>query len=252
VQPRSSTTVVYCALLFATVSAVAPAQSPSAKPYPSRVLGVFDEATGEPIEGAKVIDVASGTFALTTSTGTVSLVFLPAGGGSVIVRKIGYAVSRAIEVAAGDTMPITVVLRATQTVLPAMITTDSSPHYVSPGLREFEERRTGKGSLGHFISEAELRKNDNREMPDVLRQIPGMTIKCSTRTPRRCTANTFRCGALGFAIYVDGTRVTDSNLLMLNVAEFAGVEAYTGATVPVQYNMTSQTCGVLLFWTRER
>jgi hypothetical protein len=38
----------------------------------------------------------------------------------------------------------------------------------------------------------------------------------------------------------------------LSVREFAGIEAYSGTTVPAAYNMTGSACGVLLFWTRER
>ena len=58
-------------------------------------------------------------------------------------------------------------------------------------------------------------------------------------------------------IYVDGIRMTDENLLMLSVSQFAGIEAYTPATTPARYNMTGRpgtnsACGVLLFWSRER
>jgi hypothetical protein len=54
------------------------------------LLGVFDETTSEPIPGVRVLDLLTSTSALTTRTGTVSLVFLQEGGGLIRVQKIGY------------------------------------------------------------------------------------------------------------------------------------------------------------------
>jgi hypothetical protein len=251
--------VIAALLLTASVSF---AQEPSASlsGYRNRIVGVFDFATGEPIEGAEIVDLMSGTKALTTKTGTVSLIYLPDGGSLVRIRKFGYSpLTKFFAISPADTVPLTIMLVSAATVLPAVVTTDSAPHWISPGLRAFEERR--KSGFGHFITEAELRKSDAREMSDVMRSVSGVSVGCSTRTPRRCVAGSFRMGGTcPFAMYIDGIRSSDINLLMLQVGQFAGVEVYSPATVPPQYNSTgggsaipgSSTCGVVLFWSRER
>jgi hypothetical protein len=79
--------------------------------YRARVLGVFDAATGQPIDSCEVIVAGSGAKARTTSTGTVSLVFLPEGPSEVRVEKAGYLPQTfAVTISPRDTMGITVVL----------------------------------------------------------------------------------------------------------------------------------------------
>ena len=137
-----------------------PAPAASTPPYRHRILGVFDEQSGAPIEGAEVVDALNHVSALTTTTGTVSLVFLPDGGSMVQIKKVGYQpATMIVEIAPADTVPLTVILNrlastspgAAQT-LPTVVTKDSAPRYISPGLQAFEERR--RSGFGHFITEA--------------------------------------------------------------------------------------------------
>ena len=109
----------------------APTVMPS---YRHRLLGVYDGATGEAIEGAEVVDAFNHVSALTTKTGTVTLVFLPVGGSLVQIKKIGYTpVTMLVQISPTDTVPVTVTLSAAVQTLPTVVTNDSSPHYISPG-----------------------------------------------------------------------------------------------------------------------
>jgi hypothetical protein len=230
--------------------------------YRARILGVFDANTGEPIEGAQVTDILTRMSAITTKTGTVSLVFLPDSGSMIRVQKIGYQpATMVVKISPADTLPITMVLSPTATTLPAVVTKDSAPVYVSPGLRGMEERR--KQGFGHFITEAELRKNDSKKMTNVIRTLPNINIACPRTGVRRgeCWAVAGRLnakyaiqgGSCDLDVYINGAISNDNDLEKLAVAEFAGVEYYPGgATIPAQYNKTGSSCGVLLLWTRER
>jgi hypothetical protein len=229
-------------------------QSPARLPaYRGRILGVFDANTGEPIEGAQVTDVLSKMSSLTTKTGTVSLVFLPDSGSIVRVQKVGYQpATMVVKISPVDTLPITMLLNAAVMTLPTVVTKDSNTRSLSPGLRAMEERR--RQGLGHFITEAELRKNDSKRMTSIIRTLPSVNIACP---PTGLRAG--ECWAVGVRracpvdVYINGVISLDNDLQKLAVSEYSGVEFYTGpATIPIEYNKTGSSCGVLLFWMRDR
>ena len=230
--------------------------------YRHRLLGVFDSQSGEPIEGVEVIDVMSKTSAATTRTGTVALSYLPDGGSLVRIQKLGYTPQTLmVAISPADTVPITILLVALTPTLPTMVTRDSAPKYIGPGLQGFEERR--HQGLGHFLTEEQLRKHENAKMTNVVQQFPSVRVICPTKGQRQgecfaigtrpATRRALLGGLCEIDIYIDGIVVTDNDLQKLNVNEFAAVEYYAGgATIPVQYNRTGSSCGVMLFWTRER
>jgi hypothetical protein len=229
--------------------------------YRRRLLGVYDIRTGDPVEGARVTDLVGQITALTTATGTVSLAFLPDGGNLVRIEKVGFRpLTVPVTISRADTVPITLLLTSLTQELPAVAIRDSSPHYLSMALRQFEERRLSHSTGGYYLSEAELQKSPTGRMDNMVRHFPGLSVVCPMRGSK-CWANSTRTAGptsgsaahCPVAVYLDGAPSTDNDLKKLNVNEYAGVEFYPGgASVPPQYNQTAVTCGVLLFWSRER
>jgi hypothetical protein len=250
-------------VMLGALAGVSEAQSSAALPrYRGRLLGVFNAQTGDPIEGAEVLDVLNKTKALTTATGTVTLSFLPDGGSMLRVQKIGFApYTNVVAISEADTLPITVMLAPVAQTLPTVVTKEATRPYTSPALRDFEERRI-RGN-GRFISEDLLRKSDSRRMTDLIRQI-GVPVQCAKTFPYPCFAVSSRQGSryalrgggsCSYDVYMDGLRISDErrDLERIRVNEIGGVEAYAGpATIPVQYNPTGSACGVVLFWSREK
>jgi hypothetical protein len=250
------------------------APAPAAPP-PTRLMGVFDEDTGQPLNGVEVMDMQTGTSALTTSTGTVSLMFLSPGGSQVRIRKLGYAVqTMSIPMSPSDTSGITVTLKRVAE-LPAVITRDSSRRYISPGLRGFEERRKTR-TAGYFIDETVLRKEDNRSLGNLLTaHAPGVMVKQMSGSAMFLLKSA-RCTNGGQPdVYVDGvalahipdtrwpgssrarasndTRDVPIDLSQFQVSDLGAVEYYPdNATMPAQFSRTSAGCGALMLWTRER
>ena len=230
-------------------------------PYRFRLLGVYSAKSGDPVEGAEVIDMLGKVTARTTATGTVTLSYLPEGETLVRIRKVGFEVTTMlVSISPEDTVPLTVLLKSSAQILPTVFTTDSSvTTRIAPGLREFEMRRA-RGN-GVFVTEAELRKNDTKNMTSIARTMSGVKVACS-RTGSSCVAMSGRQNsrlALGSAggcpvdVYVDGAISTENNLERMRVDQYAAVEFYAGgARTPVQYTKTGSSCGVMLLWTRER
>jgi hypothetical protein len=95
------------------------AARPATQSYRARILGVFDEQTGAPLDNVDVLDILNGVTARTTSTGTVSLVYLPDGGSTVSVSKAGYFTQTlSVAISPHDTVGVTLLLSRVATGVP--------------------------------------------------------------------------------------------------------------------------------------
>ena len=253
-----------------------PQQQREAVPsYRARVLGVYDEISGVPIEGAEVSDMVSGTSSLTTSTGTVSLVFLPDGGSIIKVRKVGYELMMLpVGISPSDTTPLTLVMQplatGNATRLPGVTATAAAP-YISPALNRFHEREK-TGAAGYFINDTTLRKNEGRQLADVMRSRMLNAVFSGGPNGATYLTGSGRCPPGSYPqVFLDGVplvgdpgpppppgsmrrpKLGPPNLSQFQVSDLGGVEWYPSSdTAPIDYGGTSQGCGVLLLWTRER
>jgi hypothetical protein len=264
-RPRSRVTLSLLGLCLAAAAVAAGAQEkPDTVPaYRNRLLGVFDMQTGAPLEGALVKDLFNKTSSLTTKTGTIGLFFLPDGGGFISVTKIGYAPqTMPVAISPADTQPITVVLERVTQLGPVTTTADAPRAYVSPSLRGFEERR--KSGFGRFIPEAQLRKDEGRDIGSVLRTLAGLTLFSQGTSDYVTTTRAVASMRSGNSrrppppcrstVYLDGMNIGAQPVKQLpQLDDLAGIEWYASvAELPAQFNATGNACGVLLLWTRER
>lgn len=78
-----------------------------------RLIGVFDELSGQPLPDVSIVDSATGTFAVTSETGTATLAFLPDGAHTLRIRKEKYSEqSIHVMISAEDSVPITLMMTA--------------------------------------------------------------------------------------------------------------------------------------------
>ena len=232
--------------------------------YRYRLLGVYDEASGAPIDSVQVQDMLSGASSLTSTTGTVSLFFLPDGGSLVRLRKIGYEQqTMMVAIAPADTTPLTILLTKPPQQLPGMTVNAEAPVYRSWRLEDAESRLRSHAG-GSFIDEAQMRKLDSETLADALRsRMPGLlsvpgahgeTYFVSSRQP--CSKGMGGCVRPDcfVKLYINGilsTAAADYN--RMSPIDYAIAEFYPGpATAPIEYVTGNTNCGVLLLWTRER
>jgi hypothetical protein len=268
-------TVVTIALAFATAGG---AQT-SAKRM-GRVVGVYDDRTGSPLDSVEVSDLTTKSFALTTSTGTLSLFFVDSVGGILRFRKLGYKPLTMFVDNAEDLAPLTITLEPLAQELPKVVTVDSGRVYASPALRGFEERRRS-GHGGRFVPETVFRKEEDRSLGNIVKlHIPGLDVLQNVRVGSRYAdiAVTTRSGKqCPVDIYLDGLPVSVNSTAVGGSAipgvvgargpssisptndlkdflpkNLAAAEFYSAATAPAQFNRTGSGCGVLLLWSRER
>lgn len=222
-----------------------------------RLLGVFDDATGDPVGGAQVVDLATKRVAVTSVSGAISLAFLPPGVSVLLIRKIGYAPRfQTVTVSAADTVSITMALEPRAQVLPGVRTTATNT--TSGRLATFELHRAG--GFGHFLTQDQLEKAEGHLTSDVFRRIPGVWLRFDTRSGAWYVAS-FRSGGGGTpcpaTVVVDGTSMRGPfdgvfDINSIRPEEMAGVEFYAGgATTPIAYGGTQGGgCGTVLIWTR--
>jgi hypothetical protein len=257
---------------------IAGAQTPETPVvWRGRLVGIFDERSGEPIAGAEVMNLLNGLSAVTTETGTLSLFFVDTAGTMIRVRKLGYeSLTRVVTNATTDG-PLTPTLKPV-TTLPTVTTTakenaDAVVHYASPLLRGFEERR--HSGIGHFIAEEEMRKTPGRPLSTVImsrlqglmpvdisgrgRSSPGTYFAAQRGSTsggnlrsgvgKPCLVTTYVDGVLLWSMNSGGTPPDLSRML---TDDYAGAEYYSTSEIPAQFNITDTGCGTLLIWTRER
>lgn len=239
--------------LLAAAATDAAAQGPK-PPAPNgrsgRILGVFDEDTGEPIVGASVTDLSTGVFALTTPTGTVLLAFVSSSA-LVRVRKVGYAPWISI-VDPSDTLPITVALQRIVALDPVMSTAKLSIT-ADPGLRDGFERRCQAAHVT-CVRDGDMRDAGVRTIGDYIQRADGMSkgLSMAGTFGGNCTPTFFVDGfrwdskALGLPIDKPGGK-HQAPFLPANVQN---VEVYAATTArPLRFE-GDPNCGVIVIWTK--
>lgn len=149
------------------------------------VTVVFDDATGQPVVGAEVVDLATGTKALTSVSDAISLAKMES-------------------------------------------------HLTSDALRSIPGLRLINDPLDRRL----WMVGTSRERASILRSGPGGA----------CLAAVMVDGAMAYS-GGEGEPVFDIN--SIRPEDMAGVEYYGGgAAMPIAYNATRATCGLVVIWTR--
>lgn len=227
---------------------------------------VMRDSAGHQLAAAEVFLPGLNRHVTANWAGEFKIAQLPAGRHAILIRHVGFEpLMDSVDVAEGAKVDREFILAEAPTKLGEVQVKAPEKKYLSPGLQEFEERR--KAGFGHFIDEAEMRKNNERRLIDVLAELPSISrfmVKSggSIMNEYLSSGRKAKNGQCPVTTYIDGMRVYDSakdrpeqmpDLSRFNTRDYAAVEYYSGgATIPLKFNASSSGCGVLVLWTRER
>jgi len=242
------------------------------------------DPTEKPLANAEILFTTLKLTARSDSAGNFAISGVPAGRYEVAFRLLGYeAITTMLNFLPGQKLEGDFLLKPLTTTLAKVEvkgTATSAP--ASLAMVEFEERRKRGGD--RFLTQDVLEKNENRLMTDLLfTKLPGLhanalcssgraiasgrsTVGISTETAaaqaqkldklHRDTGNKINCYLQilvnGVIMYqaMDGRPLFDINTV--NPSTVAGIEFYTTAQTPPQYQSTGSQCGTILIWTRAR
>lgn len=215
------------------------------------VRGVVLDSLGGAIASASVSVDASSAQAVTDAAGRFRFSRLPAGEARFLVRRLGFQPAVFVERIAlgGETI---VQFRMAQIVGLLPTVEVRRPREVYDSRLAGYVARKSRG-VGHFISRDYLDRYDSPRLADVLRTVPGLTVK-PLRRPGGGTTVSMR-GNCSPLVFLDGfpAAAGPMDLGMIDLASVEGIEVYSGiATVPSEFISVrgGERCGVIAIWSR--
>jgi hypothetical protein len=113
---------------------------------------------------------------------------------------------------------------------------------------EFNRRAT-TGS-GRYLTRAYIEKRAAANMMDLLRDVPGVRIKCA-RSERLCSLHFARHTDCSPAYFFDGIPTDKAIIYLMSPVDVEGVELYSGPSeTPPELAGIRSGCGVIAIWTR--
>lgn len=236
--------------LLLVVGAALPA---SARAQSAAVHGRVTNAGGLGVAGVAVEVAPGGPRTTTDSLGDYRLANVAAGSVTLRARRLGYEpVERTLDVPAAGDVRVDLRLVATIQHLDAIEVRDRADPSEAR-LAGFRDRAARRSGGGQFITRAQLDQRANTRMIEIVRELPGVTMRGPTRYADRSVR--FRGANCPPLVFVDGFPATagEFELDIIDLSTVEGIEIYPGlASVPAEFQATrgQHRCGVIAIWSR--
>jgi hypothetical protein len=211
------------------------------------------------------VRIPDGPAARTNERGEWTIVGAPAGTRVLETRAIGYYADRLVVDVVADAPPLSVALSTFKAMLETVkITAARVADRFNSG---FEER--SRAEAGKFLRPADIARRGAIRLSDVFRSVAGTHVGYTSETvhsdmdraPKQVDFDERLVLMRGIGgrwcqpvIYFNGLAMREltaddiDNLAELK--DLAGIEIYSDATVPGQYQQQMSGCGVILIWTK--
>ena len=207
-------------------------------------MGVVRDSAGAPVARAQLTMGAAQ--AESDSVGRYRLPGLPAGVGTLRVRRVGYApIVADVDIAGGATRVLNIYMRAVPEVLPEVVTRAVPDDRV--GLADFyRHREIGNGV---FFNRKEIEAKKAARLSDILRRLPGIRFVAERTGRQQLRMSRSNCVP---DFWIDGQRAPFLNVDDVPLQDIEAFEVYRGESgVPPEFNNRgSRQCGAIVIWTR--
>jgi hypothetical protein len=230
------------------------------------IASVADASSGAPLENAEVRLVDARMAAKTDWSGEARIPNVPPGKYKFEVRHPGYAVLDVDLLVEGDSTGPVFRLASTAPV-PSLEPVTVNAKQPLSSLSDFETRRAQ--GIGKFLTADQLAAESSRSlMSIVVHAFNGLMSAPDPEQTSRIILMTRRQNArldlsslpedkrylyeshCGVDVYLDGSQFKD-DLDSIKPADLAAVEYYPMSSAPGQYRRLSESCGVLLLWSKK-
>jgi hypothetical protein len=214
----------------------------------ARLAGtVRSSINGLPISGVMVAVRGSRVFDVSDSTGSFTLLGLPAGRQTVrILYGDSLSYERELTLKRGKTLTLSVLLDVAAVEM-SPIVVEARGVRAERSLAGFYERK--KWSFGRFYTLADLEQRASYSLDGLLGEV-GVQVVCRLGTCLPIGSDGTRQCVM--SLYLDGMRMPVAYLNQIRVDELAGVEVYKrGFDVPTDFRSGFRnTCGAVVSWSR--
>jgi len=227
------------------------------------VTGTVTGENATPLPQARIRIAGTDPTVLSSKDGQFQLGSVTPGHLVLEVRLLGYvAVLRALDVGAGETLRVNVVLASAPIPLKA-VEVEVEGARILPAMRAFQERRAHGN--GHYFNRQEIARIQPRVITDVLRRVPGVQIQpvsgaFGSNEMVRMDRTTGVMGGRPCPVlfYVNGTPFPVTGDFSINQyvvpEDVIAIEVYAGMSqIPPEFqaNLLNARCGVIAIWTRQ-
>ena len=215
-----------------------------------RLSGTVVAAVGGTRLAGAQVGIVDGPQTRANERGEWTLTGAPVGTRMLEVRAVGYYPERrAVNVVTGAP-PVRIALSTLRAVLDTVRIV--SARVRGRDLRGFIER--SRSGVGRYLNEEDVVRRKPLVTSDLLRIVPGLMVD---RTPLGDTMISMR-GAVSEtctpSFYIDGQFMrnlsADDVDDWVRPGEIAGIEVYTGAGLPAQFQQEMSGCGAIVIWTK--
>ncbi|MEO8193005.1 MAG: carboxypeptidase regulatory-like domain-containing protein [Gemmatimonadales bacterium] len=211
---------------------------------------VIAAARARPLAGAQV-GVADGPQTRTNASGEWTIIDAPAGTRMLEVRALGfYPERRPVDVVAGAP-PIRVALSTLKAVLDTVRISASRIRY-DRDRNGFQQRR--RSGFGRYLTQQDVARWRPIDTSDLFRLVPGVRVERSSNGFEKHILIRGPFGMCSPTVYVDDHAMNnftaDDIDSWVSPKDIAGIEIYTGAGVPAQFQQGLSGCGSIVIWTK--